>query len=157
MSLQITAPSLLRGNDSFITTLKRKDNISRATFIGDKVSVYRNLHNGLFTIKQRGGTLSGKVSGYAAAILLKNPFFAISDAGRERVLKMKQKMVHAYVRGEFVDAFNEEIDTKLAHYRCATYNPYHGNKFFDKNTMEDIDSNDLGEFVLIQGTGIILL
>lgn len=157
MSLPISGPSLLHGKDSFVTAIRPKSDVYRSTFVGDKVSVYRNLHNGLFTIKQRGGTLSGKVSGYAAAVLLKNPFFAISDAGRERVLKLKQKQVHAYVRGGFVDAFDEEIDLTLAKYRCATYNPYHSNKFYDRKTMEDIESDDLGEFILIQGSGIVLL
>lgn len=149
--------SLLQGRDHFITMVHAKNNDQRATYVGDNVSVYRNLHNGLFTIKQRGGTLSNKVSGYAAAVLLKHPFFAISEAGRQRVLAKKQKQVHAYVRGEFVDAFDEPIDLTLAKYRCATYNPYRSNKFFDRDTQEDIDSDDLGEFVLIQGTGIILL
>ena len=61
-----------------------------------KVSVYRNLHNGLISIKSAS---SGLVLGHAKSVDIAWADFVVNEAGRQRVLKDRQKNVHAYVKG----------------------------------------------------------
>ena len=64
-----------------------------------RVQVYRNLHNGLWSIKALSGRFKGRVIGYASAVMLLDAEFKVSQPGRERVLQRKRKEVHAGVVG----------------------------------------------------------
>ena len=61
-----------------------------------QVSIYRNLHNGLISIKSAS---SGLVLGHAKSVDIARADFIVHEAGRQRVLRNKQKNVHAYVKG----------------------------------------------------------
>ena len=67
---------------------------NRVLVPGKKVSVYRNLHNGLLSIKQRG-----LVIGHIEAITLTQVKFKVSLKGHARVIEMKKKNVHALATG----------------------------------------------------------
>lgn len=64
--------------------------------------VYRNLHNGKWSIQQK---VNGKwcVVAHADYVQVFNAEFKVSEAGRQRVLKEKAKNVHAYVEGELLE------------------------------------------------------
>ncbi|OBX64310.1 hypothetical protein A9299_09900 [Moraxella osloensis] len=91
------------------------------------VKVYKNLHNGMFSIQQEG-----KIIGHAKNVCLKNVSFKVSETGRQRVIKEKQKNVHAFVIGEVVDF----IQTDHLNGRQISYNPYKQGFFYfkDNNT-----------------------
>lgn len=88
--------------------------------------IYRNLTKKCFSIKHRG-----KVVGYADSILIKNPVFKVNEKGRQRVIKEKQKNVHAYVTC-FESDMKVLEDTPLNTQEFSkeiTYNPYYLDAF----------------------------
>ena len=95
-----------------------------------KVKVYKNLHNGLWSIKD---AKSGLVLGHTNEITLFDCKYKVSQKGRERVLKEKQKNIHAYIVGHYMtDVFQTEnkIETIIRKEKeTITYNPYKENHF----------------------------
>lgn len=80
------------------------------------IRVYRNLATKLWSVKQ------GVVRLHANCIFLKTANFVVSEKGRQRVLREKQKNVHAYVQGYICDrpdCFTVDVDCYE-----VTYNPY---------------------------------
>lgn len=95
---------------------------------GQRVEVYRNLHNGLISIRD---TKSKLVLGHCTGVQLTNALFKVSQKGRERVLREQRKNVHAFVKGRLeltLDAFpaNQEV----------TYNPYKYETFVNRDTEQ---------------------
>ncbi len=67
---------------------------------GDRIEVYRNLHNDTFSIRR-----NGKVVKHLAnwqSIFLKDVKFAVQPAGREKVRREGKKNVHAFIRGTYL-------------------------------------------------------
>jgi len=100
---------------------------------GMMVKVYYNLHKHVFSVKD---AKTGKVLGHGNNIMLKNPVFQVSEAGRQRVLKENRKNVHAYVIGEFLGVMELDRDVKRQ-YDILYYSPYKQNKFTIFGTMKD--------------------
>lgn len=100
---------------------------------GDKVDVYRNLRTGGFSVRKKG-----KVVLHCNALTILNPKFIVRQKGRERVLRDKQKNVHAFVRGEFQLA-SDCLIAGLKHE--AYYNPYETETFVDKDTGEPVNES----------------
>lgn len=92
------------------------------------VMVYKNLHNGLFSLKQ--GDL---VIGHTSSVMLKNVTFRVLKRGRERVLTEKKKNVHAFICGFVVD-FSENHALKGEQ---VTYNPYKYSTFITKSDEQE--------------------
>lgn len=90
-----------------------KSNKNRTVKIGEKVKVYYNLHKHTFSIEQ-----DGLIVGYADTVRVENATYAVSETGRQRVLREKKKNVHAKVIGDLIgfEAGPEETP--------AYYNPY---------------------------------
>ena len=126
-----------------------------------KVFVYRNIQQQghVYSIKTLEGALKGRVVGHANGLLLKNCEFAVSQAGRNRVLKEKRKNVHAGVVGDLVavtgyrtrihnagmnfDYMSEEAwQKKYASGVPVTYNPYLYSSFVIKGTTAAIHKAD---------------
>jgi len=63
-----------------------------------RVEVYRNLRNGLMSVRECGG----RVLTHEHDVFIRGARFVVGPMGRERVLREGQKNVHAYVRGELV-------------------------------------------------------
>lgn len=84
------------------------------------VSIYKNLHNGLFSIKQRG-----LVVAHVESFIMQNVTFKVSEAGRQQVIKTKQKAIHAFIVGmlEQVNCTDDDIIISNPH-TMIRYNPY---------------------------------
>jgi len=102
--------SLLRGT-TFTDTITRKGKSHlRRTQIGDRVSVYRNLHlDNKFSIRAMDGEYRSKVMGYATCIILEEINFFVGK-GIHKARAEKQRNVHAFVRGRFLDAKDTAIE-----------------------------------------------
>ena len=112
-----------------------------------KVSVYRNLHNGLISIKSAS---SGLVLGHAKSVDIVGADFVVNEAGRQRVLKEKQKNVHAYVKGLLLNTIGFKpykrrslgpaygaLDT-IHKVTIVSYNPYKAPHFVIKGTSDKV-------------------
>ena len=91
-----------------------------------RVEIYFNLHKKCLSVRHKGLVIA-----HAAAAELTDVKFAVSQAGRARVLREKRKNVHAYVRGTLASYIplgvsvpydNEVVST-------VTYNPYKYDSF----------------------------
>lgn len=98
-----------------------------------KVSVYRNLHNKCFSVKQ-----GSKVVFHTKDIELKNVTFRVNEKARQRVIAKKRKEVHAYVDGFLCEPIFFLFDIPEEVY----YNPYTTSKFMIKGSNETCESAD---------------
>lgn len=94
------------------------------------VSVYRNLNNNCFSIKDRKSCL---VVAHGDGFVIKNAVMKVGK-GRLRVLKNKQKNVHAYINGEF----SGNLDLEVGLLDEIYYNPYSLDCFINNRTKEKI-------------------
>lgn len=102
---------------------------------GVKVFVYRNLHKNLYSV--RGP--EGKVLAHTDHLFLKDVKYCVGEKGRERVLREKQKNVHAGVRG-FIYSPNFDHAISCINRNRVIYNPYLYNSFvleYDKSPIYD--------------------
>ena len=105
---------------------------------GDRVEVYRNLHNNTFSVRLlrprlgRGDysrwRLKGKVIKHLEnwmSVYLRDVKFAVQPAGQAKVRKEQKKNVHAFVRGTIVRGDNKFGETfKDECTQIVQYNPY---------------------------------
>jgi hypothetical protein len=91
------------------------------------IKVYKNLHKDCYSIKQ--GTL---VVAHAERLCLSNVEFLVNEKNRQKVIKTKQKNVHAFIKGYYetsgMGTTAEKADCGLQVY----YNPYKTSSFIDK-------------------------
>ena len=90
-----------------------------------KVFVYRNLHKKCLSVRD---TKTRRVVAHVKSITLFDCTFKVSDKGRQRVLRDRQKNVHAGVQGTWMK------DTMLltAGLKRVIYNPYKYETFVDE-------------------------
>lgn len=95
------------------------------------VHVYRNLNAKwrCFSIQQ-----NNLVVAHADGFIIKNVKARVSESGRQRVIKEKQKNVHAKLIGEFVG----EKDIDVSNLDEIFYDPYTTESFINKTTGEPI-------------------
>lgn len=110
--------------------------------IGQRVRTHYNFIKKCFSI-----TIGGVVRSHADSVMLLNPKFVVSEAGRLRVLKNKVKNVHAMVEGNIQPVGNIDI----SEYRKGAYNPYKYGYFYDVLTNEPIKDPSV---VLLHDRGI---
>lgn len=116
------------------------------------VEVYRNLHKStadtpVYSVRD---TRTRHVIDHAAVVWMRDAVFRVSEAGRQRVLREKRKNVHAVVRGQRMD---DAPDLPAEHaWRRATYNPYTGPSFTDRETGQPVHTSSL---VCIGDEGIL--
>lgn len=101
----------------------------------EEVKVYRNLHNGKLSVIAVNDVGNKSVVAHVDNIALLNPKFIISEAGRQRVLRTRQKNVHGFVTGKVIKV---NIDYKLDLPNKITYNPYKYSSFVRVNTEEPV-------------------
>lgn len=94
---------------------------------GDKVEIYRNLHNNTFSVR-RDGKVVRHIENFEI-VRLTNAKFAVQPAGRAKVIREKKKNVHAFIRGT-VDKVGGYLGENYPHniYEVS-YNPYKSDKF----------------------------
>ena len=116
------------------------------------VSIYRNLHNGLISIKSAS---SGLVLGHAQSVDVAWADFVVNESGRQRVLRDKQKNVHAYVKGLLLNTSGFKpykgrsigpvygaLDT-IHKVTVVSYNPYKAPHFVIKGTSDKVSKASL--------------
>ena len=89
--------------------------------------VYYNLRKKLFSIKQKG-----KVKYHNDNVVIYKAKFVVQNSGRLRVLRTKQKNVHAFVRGQFVGNVCLDFDGEM---KRAFYNPYILKQFIEFDSL----------------------
>ena len=116
------------------------------------VSIYRNLHNGLISIKSAS---SGLVLGHAQSVDIVGADFVVKEAGRQRVLRDKQKNVHAYVKGLLLNtggfkpykgrSIGPAYGAILPSHKdiVISYNPYKAPHFVIKGTSDKVSKASL--------------
>lgn len=109
-----------------------------------KVFVYRNLHKKCFSVKC---LKTKKVIAHVDSITLINAVFKVSEAGRQRVLRERQKNVHAGVVGHIADV------NLICQTTRVTYNPYKFDSFVDSEGKKISQAN----IALIDKTGIFVV
>ena len=113
------------------------------------VMIYKNLTNGLWSIKQ-----GGKVVGHANCFLLRSTEFKVYEATRQRVIAERKKYVHAYVIGYLdpkcpLDLEVLELDKRIV------YNPYKSGSFcFVTNDYLTPIKNDGSMYYIHGGNGL---
>jgi hypothetical protein len=84
----------------------------------------------------------GLVIGYETETVLRDCNFIVNEKSRQRVLKERNKNVHAWIVG--YGECMENVD--IGELRPAYYNPYITNNFIDFSTKEIIKYSDLVVF-----------
>jgi len=105
-----------------------------------KYYLYRNLHTGGFSIKQKG-----LVCARGHVVTMKNVEFKVNAAGSAKAKKEQQRNVHAYmvadnfevckVLASGLENLLKTVDDMLE----ITYHPYSDDKFVVKSTNEPIE------------------
>ncbi|PIG96915.1 hypothetical protein [Deinococcus sp. UR1] len=110
--------------------------VTTAGMTGRNVSAYRNLHNGLWSLKDRS---TQTVAGHTGHVVVHAARFAVGEKARQRVIQEKQKNVHAFVRGTVEHV---EPHEPPPHAVAVSYNPYKAGHFYRKDTGEAVHSAD---------------
>lgn len=102
---------------------------NRIINLNKEVSVYRNLTSNCYSILQ-----NSKVVAHAKKLMLKNVTFKVRESGRQKVLKTKQKNVHAYAKGILVNSGMgiSADDFKILPAKIS-YDPYKYGYFYCQN------------------------
>ena len=93
---------------------------NRSISYGQKVLVYKNLHNGLYSLMC---PKSRVVLAHGMDFNLVDCYFRVNEAGRQKVIKEKRNNIHAFVLGILTDGLREREKVQVS------YNPYKSNKF----------------------------
>ena len=94
---------------------------------GDKVEIYRNLHNNTFSVR-RDGKVVRHIENFEI-LRLTDAKFAVQPAGRAKVIREKKKNVHAFIRGT-VDLIGGYLGQAPPHEIFeVSYNPYKSDNF----------------------------
>jgi hypothetical protein len=106
---------------------------------GLQTRIYRNLGNGLMSLTQQINK-SWLLVGHTRDVALQYPKFYVSEAGRQRVIRERQKNVHAWATGRLLTIANrfDRSDLKQIYY-CPYTQPY----FSWLDSGEQIISADL--------------
>lgn len=89
------------------------------------VKIYKNLHNGLFSVMQ-----NNLVVAHIESFILNNVTFKVNESARQKVLKEKKKNVHAFITGLLN---NVNCDMSYSRLSAITYNPYKASNFYFRN------------------------
>jgi hypothetical protein len=93
-----------------------------------KSFIYWNIRRKLWSIQQQG-----RVIDHTTSLVLENPMFCVSEAGRQRVLREGRKNVHAKVIGKRVPANGWRRE--LCNIRVR-YNPYRDKTFVSEGGVK---------------------
>jgi hypothetical protein len=121
----------------------------RQVDLDSPIYLYRNLHKNGYSIKQ-----FGKVVAHAERLCIRDCQFVVSESGRQRVLKEKQKNVHAFIKGYYTTSGMgtsvERNDLPVE----ITYNPYKNDCFVTKNFTPNGKSLKGARFCIADNNGV---
>jgi hypothetical protein len=104
-------------------------------WMNKEVHIYRNLHNHKISVQGRVGN-SWKVIGHVENCILSEVSFIVQESGRKRVLRDRQKNVHAWAKGNLI----AEIDATIITPVSLMYDPYQHQGFVERKTENLIAS-----------------
>jgi len=119
-----------------------------------RVMCYFNLHKKVWSVKALEGEHRGHVIGHAKKVTLNNVTQRVSEAGRQRVIREKQKNVHAGMVGQLAGVSKDgmeklgpycqidfDCDQKVLDSTPMTlyYNPYKTERFVFLGTGEEFE------------------
>ncbi|MBH8599280.1 MULTISPECIES: hypothetical protein [unclassified Thermoactinomyces] len=104
----------------------------RKVEIGQKVDVYKNLRNGLWSIRDHS---TGLILGHADQLVLENTEFKISESGKRKAIQNGRRNVHAYVVGTLISF---DVKDYVLPDRLVGYHFIYTKTFIDKKTNEPI-------------------
>lgn len=107
-------------------------------FVGERVFVYFNLHKKCWSVKALSGEFKGLVLVNTDVVYLRDVTPKVSEAGRQRVLREKQKNVHAGIVGHLVLPQDFEGDSE----KSITYNPYKYEGFVYRDNEKPFKESD---------------
>ena len=138
---------------------------------GDRVEVYRNLHNNTFSVRLLGVADKwdtkrwrdvGKVIKHFEnwmTLYLQNVTFAVQPAGQAKVRREGKKNVHAFVRGTVIKAHDNKFGETFKE-RCnlwVTYNPYQNDSFVSYVSKPLPLGGSITEFTPIRKANLVTL
>lgn len=98
---------------------------NRSIDFNKQVKIYKNLHNGLFSVIQ-----NNLVVAHIESFTLNNVVFKVNESGRQRVIKEKKKNVHAFICGLLVNVNEDLTDVLVSNpHTLIRYNPHHAKTF----------------------------
>lgn len=111
-----------------------------------KIRVYYNVRKDKLSVQQK---VNGKwkVTRHEDTVLLKDATFKVSESGRQRVLRDKQKNVHAFIEGEECPL----IPVNCLYRDVVTYNPHRDKTFVAAYYGKPVDA---AKYVRIVGKAI---
>lgn len=105
---------------------------------GQRVQVYRNLHNGLFSIKDKK---SGLVVAHGTHIHLNDCSAVISLGGQLKARRTQIRNVHAWIEGSYLGTLDlSAVYNFIPEPQELYYNPFTTDTFIDKTTGEPPES-----------------
>lgn len=122
-----------------------------------RVKVFRNLHfrdRVMWSIQNYNKSRkTWLLMMHTPTVILRNAEFQVSQAGRQRVLRTRRKIVHAFVLGDLV----LDPDRSMSGVP-VTYNPYKYSQFvvapgYSSDDFEALDEIDSADMVWLTDTG----
>lgn len=92
----------------------------------EAVHIYRNLNKKCWSVRKRGLVIA-----HMDELTLKNATMHVQPAGHAKVIREQRKSVHAYIKGDIVQAIIKDSQP-------LTYNPYVANFFFNPASKKEI-------------------
>lgn len=101
--------------------------------IGQQVRIYRNLLNHKISVQKYIKGKGWQLAGHCINLAISQVSFSVFEAGRQRVIRERQKNVHAFAIGIVVGVtVPVEAPIDLA------YDPYSNDHFFERSTGKPI-------------------
>lgn len=113
------------------------------------VQVYRNLHNGRWSVRS---AKTGLVLAHADEIILIDAMFKVNEKGRQKVIEEQCKNVHAFCQGFVVEWVGDEYHNRHLYNRShkinaewtgidtpVSYDPYRYGHFFNVKTLDSVN------------------
>lgn len=112
-----------------------------ATHPGLRVQVYRNLHNGLWSVVALEGPAKGRVIAHKSDFIIEECSYSVQPAGNAKVRRTGRKNVHAFIRGRVP---SEMMVMHERNQRRVTYNPYRHRGFVDRADARTLEGTPTG-------------
>lgn len=106
------------------------------------VRVFRNWKHGCYNIMQEG-----RLRASATEVRLGDVEFRVRESGRQRMLRERQRNVHAFAIGRLLDWVHPDEQRRLGPLggRAAFYDPYRFASFVDAGTCAPITTAALAQ------------
>lgn len=93
-----------------------------------RLYIYRNLRTKGFSVRYRGIVID-RINSFLA----EKVEFKVNEQGRQRVIKERQKNVHAFVIADKYNSISKFSKKLINNLKIITYNPYLDNSFICEN------------------------